>query len=226
MIAKRVELPTFSRGRHADVLETLRAAARQTLGHRLVADILAFELAIFYFAFGTWSKPAAESSHGYSYHLKAGYSAVLATIMLVGTVELFAVHLLVQRWSTTAAWLLTALSAYGLIWLIGDFQAIRRRPIVLTRDGLDLRLGIRWSLHIPWSLVRELRPVGHAFTAPKRQDYLNAVVFGAPRYLIDLEQPVTASGPYGIQRQVNQVAFTIDDPDRFEEETQRLLEAS
>ncbi len=198
MIAKRIEIPAF----------------------------LASEIAMLHFAFGTWRKPVAESNRGYSYHRKAGYSAVLATIMMVGAVELFAVHLLVQRWSPTAAWLLTALSAYGLIWLIGDYQAIRRRPIMLTRDGLELRLGIRWRLHIPWNLVRELRTVGHAFTAPKRRDYLNAVVFGAPRYVIDLEQPVTASGPYGIERQVTQVGFTVDDPARFEEETGRWLEAS
>lgn len=171
-----------------------------------------------------WTRPPeVEAGEGFTYHRSVGYGAVLAVIMVVGMVEVFAVHLVVERWSTNAAWLLTVLSLYSLVWLLRDYQAIRRRPILLTDDGLDFRIGLRWRLRVPWEAVAEVRPVGASFSPPKQSDYLHTVVLGSPRYLVELEQPLVASGPYGIEKHVTMVGFTIDDRAGFEEALKRYL---
>ena len=183
---------------------------------------LAFEIEVLYYAFLSWrTPPPVDRGRSFSYHREAGYGGLFAAVMIAGGVEVFAVHLLVTRWSTTTAWVLTAVSLYGLVWLTGDYQAMRLRPIRVTGDGLEIRIGLRWSLRIPWDAVDALRPVGYSFTAPKRPDYLHAVVLGTPRYVVDLERTLVASGPYGIERQVRQVGFTIDDRADFEETLKR-----
>lgn len=175
-----------------------------------------------YYAFLSWrTPPPVDRGRSFSYHREAGYGGLFAAVMIAGGVEVFAVHLLVMRWSSTAAWVLTAVSLYGLVWLTGDYQAMRHRPIRVTGKGLEIRIGMRWSLRIPWDAVKALRPVSYSFTAPKRPDYLHAVVLGTPRYVVDLERVLVASGPYGITRKVRQVGFTIDDRAGFEETLKR-----
>jgi hypothetical protein len=51
---------------------------------------------------------------------------------------------------------------------------------------------------------------------PKRKDLLRAVVLGEARYLLRLAHPLVAEGPYGIRKRIEQIAFTVDEPQRFE----------
>jgi hypothetical protein len=201
-----------------DPAAQLRVAARQALGDHVVADIVAFELALLYYAVLSWRRRPATG--GFSHHRRAGYGAVLGTLGVVMAVETVGLHVLVQRWSPAAAWVLTALSLYALVWLLGDLQAVRLRPLRVERDALVLRVGLRWTLVVPFDAVEVLRPFDPQRDGRKRRGYLAAVVAGGPRYLLVLRHPLQAEGPYGLRRTVRAVGFRVDAPEVFEEALQ------
>ncbi|MGK7295922.1 MAG: hypothetical protein ACNS61_08875, partial [Candidatus Wenzhouxiangella sp. M2_3B_020] len=140
-------------------------------------------------------------------------------ILMVAAVELVAVHILLQMWSETAALIHAALSLYGVVWLIGDYRAIRRRPHQLRATGMRVRYGLRWDLEATWDQVALARRTRQP--APG-DDYLSTVPVGSPRYVVELRAPVEATGPYGITRDVRRIGLVVDEPEAFEERLRSL----
>jgi hypothetical protein len=177
---------------------------------------------LLYFALFSWrSRPHTGGARAvFSHHRRIGYGAVAAGLMIVVAVEVVPVHLLLALWSPAAAWVLTALSLYTVLWLLGDYRAVVLRPSLLlsTPDGdvLEIRLGVRWNLRLPLTAVRAVRRVGATPPPAATPGYLRAVAIGQPRYLLELVEPVTARGPYGWRREVSLLGLTVDDEASFE----------
>ena len=209
---RAVRLFRKSSGRETDMLEKIGEVSRSVIDVPMAADIFAYEISLFYYALFSWgSKPRSSEQGSYSYHKKPGYTAILFAILMILFVELFAVHLLIIHfWGATPAWILSALSIYGIIWIMGDYRAIVLRPVMLNDHRLSLRLGLRWSLDIPirnissFSIFDTHYPIG-------KKDHLNAVLLGNPRYLLVLNEPQTAQGIYGLKKRFKTIGFSIDD---------------
>ena len=111
-----------------------------------------------------------------------------------------------------AAWILTALAAYGVLWFLADYRATRLRPILVEGDLLRLRTGLRWTLRIPLSHIAAIhtRP-------PHSEPALRAnLPFTRPVW-IDLTEPATAQGPYGKEKTIRWIAVAVDEMARFRE---------
>jgi hypothetical protein len=208
------------------LFERMREAAREVLGAHLLSDALAFEIAICYCALAGWGAKPVSSPATFTYHRRAAYGAIVAAVLLVLAAETIGLHLLLQRWSPAAAWVLTVLSLYSGFWLIGLYQAVRLRPIRIEEDRLLIRIGLKWRIEVPFADVAGFEILRPGTVLPKRKDLLRAVVLGESRYLLRLARPLTAEGPYGIRKQVGQIAFTVDEPQRFEAALREQLETS
>ena len=191
------------------------SALRKTVGDRMIVGIVAIEFFLMLFAFAGWFLKWKEwRLQSFTYHRKAGYAAILGVLVFVTLMETVGMHIIISRWSIAAAWILTALSIYGILWLFGDFHAIRLHPIVLDNDTLHLRTGLRWSAEIPVSAIADV-----TFGAPQKRrskSYLRASVMW-PRAVIHFKEPVTVKGLFGIQRTVTQVGLSLDEPELFRE---------
>ena len=210
MLAKRAWAGSTNAA--ADPVTRLRSAARQVIGSRIPADILTTELSNLYYAFRRRSQSNPNDS--YTMHRRAGYLSILVGLSLVVLVETAAVHMLVRQWSSTAAWILTGLSVYALVWLIGDYRAIVGRPIRVTATHLHMRLGVRWEADIPRpSIARAhlLRPD----TDKPCGDTLVLAVLGRPNLSVELKEPVEVTGMYGFRRQVRNLWLCADEPVRL-----------
>ncbi|HVR95369.1 MAG TPA: hypothetical protein VMW27_02060 [Thermoanaerobaculia bacterium] len=194
-----------------DVLEWLRAVLREILPVRRVADVFAFEMAVLYYALLSWRRPSASSSEAvFTYHRKSGYGGIVFALLLMMLVEAIPVHLLLSRWSPAAAWVLTGLTLYGMLWFIGDYRAARLRPILLDAESLRVRTGMRWSLRIPREQVVAVHKKSMA--GARR---LRMALPGTSMLWIELAEPVTVQGPYGFERRAQCVGVAVDEPDRF-----------
>jgi membrane protein YdbS with pleckstrin-like domain len=198
------------------LFERMREAAREVLGANLLSDALAFEIAICHCAFAGWRARPVSTPATFTYHRKVAYGAIVAALLLVLVAETIGLHLLLQQWSPAAAWVLTALSIYSAFWLLGLYQAVRLRPIRIEEDRLLIRIGLKWRVEVPFADVAAFEILRGGTVLPKRKNVLRAVVLGDARYLLRLARPLTAEGPYGIRRKVEQIAFTVDEPQRFE----------
>jgi hypothetical protein len=209
---------TQEAGVDLDVFERLRTSLRETLGNRFAADVLASEVGLFYYALFSWraAAPAGLKHRAFSYHQQSGYDAIVGGILVAMLMEMIALHLLLQFWSPALAWGLTALSGYGVLWLVGDARAVRLRPIRVEKDALLIRIGLRWTVRVPFLAIGTMRPAGRQAPPKKTPGYLEAVLWSRPRYLIDLNEPILAQGLYGFRKPVTILGFTVNDPAAFE----------
>jgi len=195
-----------------DFYDSVRETMRGAFDVPAVVNALAYEVSVFHYALSV-RRPTPVGGAA-TYHLKSGYGAILSAIMLAATVELVGVHFLLRTWSELAAAIHILLSLYGVVWLVGDYRAMSRRPHVFGSTALIVRNGLRWQAEIPYENIRSVRFVR---TIPQSDSYLNLVPFGQPKVILDLTSEIEALGPYGLTKQVDTIGMLVDDPTAFQE---------
>ncbi|HEY8468947.1 MAG TPA: hypothetical protein VIL18_04860 [Longimicrobiales bacterium] len=201
LLAVLVRRTVKARGRlraagDADVLVRLRAAARELAGESRAADVIAYEAALLWYALLSWRARPQQPAAGevaFSHHRQSAHGAVAAALVLAVLAEMVPVHLLVGVWSGAAAWALTALSAYGVLWILGDVRAARLRRTVLTPDRLRVRFGLRWTMDAPLEWIERVERKAAAARAGGSV-HLEAALPAAPRVLIEFREPVETRG--------------------------------
>lgn len=195
-----------------DILERLQIVAREILPARRVAEAVAFEMAILYYAFFSWRRQphSPAGTQVFTYHRKSGYGALIFALLIATLAEAIPVHILVARWSTKGAWALTILAAYGMFWFLADYRAARLRPILLDEDTLRLRTGLRWNLRIPRAHIAAIHK-----KAPKSEPFVRTTLPTSTPLWIELTEPVTAHGPYGIEKKARWISVAVDEAEEF-----------
>jgi hypothetical protein len=138
-----------------------------------------------------------------------GWLMIASLIGFLVVVETVAFHILLGMWSPLVAWISTASSAYLLMWLLADAQAIRLYPVAIRDGKLHVTLGVRWRATIPLNAiasVTEIRAVP--------EGALNLALI-EPTVLVTLRSPVEVRGLLGRRRSADRIALTIDDPKAF-----------
>ena len=197
-----------------DTLERMRSVARDVLPSRRAAEVIAFEMAVVYYALLSWRRRPAE---GFTCYRKSGYGALVFALLLVMAAEGIPVHILLMRWSPLAAWVLTVLTAYGALWFLADWRAMRLRPILVDGDELTIRVGVRWTVTVP----RERITAVHKKRPPGSEPYIRASLPGPMPLWIELTEPVVAKGAYGMEKHARWISLTVDDPEGFRQALER-----
>jgi len=195
----------------ADPVERLRCAAFEFARHDRVADLLASEIAVFYYAFGSWrvGPHAPVGVAAFAHHRRSAHGAIVLAFLMAIFVEGVAVQLLLSLWSTLAAWILTAGTVYGALWLIADYRATVLRPILASDEDVSIRAGLRFSLSVPRERIAAVLGDKPDFG----KESANLTLLATSTSWIVLSQPILARGPYGFRRRVRAVGVAADDPD-------------
>lgn len=215
------------RSSEGDAIERISAAAHAVVPYRAAAAAVAYEITLVYLALLAWrARPSVPpGAAAFSAHRRSGYTGLVFAVVVASVVEGVVLHLLVARWSVAAAWVLSAISAYGAVWMVGDLQAIRLRPTLVTPDALAVRVGLRWNARLPWSEIASVEPRGRTPFPRRAAGHLRATPMGEPSFVITLRNPVRVSGPYGITRTVTRIGVTVDDVRGFETAVHERLNA-
>jgi hypothetical protein len=210
LIALRLRRGLRAAKADTDIVSRIATATREVVPSTKVAAILAGEIAVFYYAFGSWmQRPhAPEGSRAYSIHRKSGVADLFAVLAAVSTIETVLVHLVVMRWSAVAAWALSALSIYGTVWLVAMARSFILRPVLVKDGELIARSGLLWTVRIPLATVASVESGAEAYT-------MKLPPASQPNVVLRLCEPVTAHGIYGMTRRISSVALAIDDQTGF-----------
>lgn len=194
-----------------DVLERMEAVSLAFLRLPQLAAIAASEMAVLYYAFAGWGrKPEVPPGmRAYSIHQRAGTALLFGALAGISVVEVPLLHLLVMRWSVTAAWVFSAIGAYGAIWLAGMSRALVLRPVLVGNGELVIRSGILWTLRVPLHRIASIHRGGGASD-------LRLCPGGDPNVAMEFSEPMIAAGMFGIRRSVTRVALSVDEPAAFE----------
>ncbi|MGE5184640.1 MAG: hypothetical protein ACM31C_21360, partial [Acidobacteriota bacterium] len=169
-----------------------------------VADVIAAETAVVASAITGWRTPARSPGRFTVHGAWATYIGVFVALTVVETPLVHVV--LVAAGATTAAWIASALSIYGALWLVGDLHALRHGGVMVTTEWVDVRVGIRWRARIPRASIARVER-GRAPDGACDLSILGAEV------VLELTEPVAVRGLFGRRRDACVLAVSADDPD-------------
>ncbi len=204
--------------RSADFLDRARKIAVEVLQNRTLGAMAATELAMFYYLTIGWFRRPRESADdpAFNCYRRSGQGGIVLVLILLFAVEGTVAHLLISRWSVTIAWIVTALTIYGGLWIIGDWRATVLRPTRITGESLVVRAGLRFDLEIPIGAIREI-----ARTRPDEGKSISTVLLSEPEFWIVCEGEITGRGLLGLPLKCNAVGLTPDAPELFVEALER-----
>jgi hypothetical protein len=106
------------------------------------------------------------------------------------------------------AWTLSVLQVLTIVWLVRDARSLAQGGVYVSDDAIELRIGRRWRGTIPRAAIVG---VERGDVASKRNSF---AILGA-NVVLHLRERVTIHGPVGMQRVVDTVGLSLDEPDAF-----------
>lgn len=198
-----------------DVPDAIRAALGEIVRYPAVAEAVAAEVALFWYALLSWgARPrVAPGEAAFTQHRKSGIGGIVGALAFACVIEAVGVHLLVAEWNGTVAWALTGLSAYSVVWLVGLGRSVVLRPTLVGRDALRVRIGALYEAVVPFEAIESVTQLRGAPASRRAPGYLHAALFAAPRLMIELKEPVEARGLYGNRKRgITRIGLLVDEP--------------
>lgn len=229
VLARRISrIVSMARGlpKSADLIERLtRAAAREFPANRWAAW-LSYEAGVVHYALG--GRPgitAGAADIAFTYHKRTGLRLIYAVAFIVGGPEIVIVHLLVAGLNPVAAWVLTGVELYGMVWVIGLLRSIDQLPIVLGERGIQIRAGVLYALFVPYEAIASVEQQRLYLVDTRRENYLNCAFFSTPDCVLKLRAPRQAQLPYTLVKHVDEIGLIVDEPQQFLAQLEQRLAA-
>ena len=175
---------------------------------------MATELSVWYYALFSWRKKTALKTNdvAFSYHNAGGYMNMMLGFTLTFLVEIVGIYLLLSQWNVVAAIVVTTLSVYAAVWLLGDARAMR--PIVVDESTMWRECGIQMETIIP---LDEIETVVFSDAEVRGIDDAERLSYGTFYHAgawIAAKQPVEVRTPLDTKR-VRAFGISVDDPKAF-----------
>lgn len=169
-----------------------------------------------YYAFLFWRKPFIKGNIvAFSYHKTNEYIAIFIALMTLCVGESVAAHYFLAAIDKTIVWIATLGSIYTILWIWGDFQAIRLNPITVSDEIVELNAGKRWKARIARQMIDEIVDINKKEYLTKRKDYFNMTIAGEPSLIIVLKEPIKVKGLFGITKNCKYIGIFIDELSTF-----------
>lgn len=199
-----------AKGETSDPVQWFYKTAYDLLPNHRAAKLLSTELSTIYYVFFTWRKKPSipEGAQGFSYYKESSYLTIMGVFLCLLPIETVAMHMFLSQWSVGAAWVLTALSGYAILWLLGDCRASILRPVVVCNNTVIVRSGIRFKTTIPVSAIREINSKDPGFS---KEETTNLGIMGMTNTWIVLSYPVETETIFGSTEHVQAIGLMLDD---------------
>jgi len=121
------------------------------------------DLIVFYYALFKWGAIKEDQQHlSFTFHKKSMYFFIFLVLIHEQALEFIAFHYLLQdRFTYSFVALLQIIHIYGIIYLIGDYNLVRRSRIKIVGDKLSIDVGIRKAIEFEIKEVESIRAICH-----------------------------------------------------------------
>ena len=197
-----------------DFFTTLKSTCYEFLPKKIVIPFVT-EIAVFYYGFFYWRKRELKENE-FSYHKNSGTITLLIAIIGIVAIETIVLHVLLAKWSTIAAWILTFLSIYSGIQLFGFLKSMLKRPISIEKNQLYLRYGIMTETTID---IRDIDCIEISSKDIEINNETRKLSFlgelESHNVIIRLKEENQLIGLYGIKKTYKNIALFVDDKVAF-----------
>ena len=215
-VQKIVKVYRSVKASSADHMAWFKGTMRYLVRKEMPASMTAAELSVWYYALFSWRKKpyVLPGEKTFSYHNAGGYMNMMLGLALAFPVEIIGVHMLLSQWSIAAAFVVTALSVYAVVWLAGDARARIMRPLAVGADYVRLECGIQMQATISFADIEKICFSEGDICDIEKSDKLNYGTFYQANIWIVLRRPVAIHTMLG-EKQVRVIGISLDDPRAF-----------
>ncbi|TXE17069.1 hypothetical protein ES692_10435 [Psychroserpens burtonensis] len=181
-----------------------------------VAKLVANEVALIYYGFFNFKKTILKDNE-FSNYKGSGILSTLSALILVVGIEMITVHIISAKWSPTLAWVLTGLSIYSALQLIGIIRSVPKRPITINEHHLQLRFGILSETTIPYDAIDRIEIINSSdFDKEKGTKTLSLLgELEQSNIVIYLKSPQQLDFIYGKPKTFTKLLLFVDDNQNF-----------
>jgi len=197
----------------------IEKAVYEQFSGSILARFIMTELLIYnYLLFGKKNDASGRTPLQFSYHRKGNAGIIAAVLVGSSIVEMTLMHLVIDLvlHKPILAWIITGLSIYSLIWIVGDYKAMRARPIRIIDQQLWLQIGIRWHVSIPLEFITAVELINtKAQLKNFPEKYVSLSNGQRANIMVQLSQEVNGTGLFGKRIRSTNFVFAVDEPDLF-----------
>lgn len=219
-----VKVYRSAKAANADPMARFRETTLYLVRKDAPASMAAAELSVWHYVLMSWRKKpyVLPGEKAFSYHNAGGYLSMMVGLALAFPVEVIGVHILLSQWNAAAAWAVTALSIYAVVWLIGDARARMMRPVAIGEDRIRLECGIQMEAVIPFSDIERVCLSEIGVNGLAKTDKLNCGTFYQANIWILAKRPVEVRTMLGKKR-VRAIGVSLDDAIAFAKTLEPLI---
>lgn len=213
-VRKGIKRYKQKKGLSFDFFTTLKNTCYEILPKPAVIPVVT-EIAVFYYGFIYWKKRALNDNE-FSYHKNSGSISLLIAIIFIVAIETVVLHILLAKWSHTAAWILTCLSIYSGTQIFGFLKSMIKRPISIEDNKLYLRYGIMSESTIDLKKIASIEISSKDIEKDEETRKLSFLgELESHNIIIKLKTEHTLIGLYGVKRNFKVLALHVDDKVKF-----------
>ena len=206
-----------------DFYTTLKSTCYEILPKGAVIPVVT-EIAVFYYGFVHWKKIKLKDNE-FTYHKDSGTVTLLIAIICIVAIETITLHILLAKWNTTVAWILTFLSIYSGIQMFGFMKSMFKRPISIENDKLFLRYGIMNETTIDLADIDSIEISSKDIelnTETRKLSFLGELE--SHNVVIRLKKENTLIGLFGMKRTYRNLALHVDNKIEFKNRIHNALQ--
>jgi len=211
---------------HADFYTLIKKVCKESLPKGM-GPLLATEISIFYYFLSPFKKKETKEFE-FSYHKKSGIVSVVSVLLFLVVIETFVIHLFVNKFSHFWAWILTALSLYAFVQILGLVRSLSKRPIVIDKDSGQLLMRYGFSMDGKTSFDNISHVELNRKTLAEKGGIIALSQFGileSHNTIIHFKSPVKFDRLYGLTKECKGIAVNFDEKELFIEKIQDFLQA-
>lgn len=198
--------------------------ATSELFPKTAARLISSEIAMLYYLLN-WKRARTESPYEFSYHRKSGIILILCTLLGVASMELFAVHILLESWSTTAAWIATGITIYSFLQIIALMRSIVQRPNVIDSEEGKLKLKYGYFAFADIEISQIEKILFTARTLPESENMMKFSPLGildSHNTVIYLKEATEINNLYTKGKQTKVIGVFFDDKAQLRNELVKI----
>ncbi len=199
--------------------------ATQDLFPSTISRVLSSEIAVPYYIFK--KRPTGSlRENEFSYYKKSGITIVIYTMMLLAIAELSVVHILLEKFNTTIAWIASGLTFYSMLQILALVRSLPHRNHVLDSEKNILRLKYGFSSYgiLPITNIKSILLSSRQMAEdPMNKTFSPLGFLDTHNVIVELKNPWTYYGFYGRETTCKKLALYIDDKQEFYDKISRLI---
>jgi hypothetical protein len=200
---------------HFDFLIFSRNLFSEVLSSQKAGNVMATEIAVFYYLFYRKSKKNQDNTH-FTSHKENGIVLVLSTFLFMILLEAVVMHFVFALWNTTAAWILSGLSVYTCLQLLAHIKSIYARPTLIIGNEIMFRNGLMGGdVTINIDNIERIEESTKEISEPELVNMAFIKIIENHNIILHLKQSVQVSKAYGIKKTAKVILIHIDEPKMF-----------